>query len=57
MQSNLEIFIDKHSLIELGNVCTLIREGWNLIHFEKNETEIQTDKNTRIVLIRKFDTK
>lgn len=56
MQANLALEINKNNLDHMKNLCTLIREGWELIIFDSTAEmkEGVKDNNTKAVLIRKM---
>lgn len=56
-QFNLKIEINSNDIDDLKSLCTLIREGWELMHIGKNDhidKEVHK-KDTKAVLIRQMD--
>ena len=51
-QFNLVLYINKNDIYHLDHLCTIIKEGWVLVHFDSHKQE---DTDTKVVLIRKFD--
>ena len=51
-QLNLKLLINRNYTPDLGKVTKLVREGWDIIHFDLyNEEE---GKDTKVILIREM---
>jgi hypothetical protein len=51
-QLNLRLYINQSNLDELNHINTLVREGWDIVHFAPSQEEDGSD--TKVVLIRKM---
>ncbi len=49
-QLNLKVMINRNNPSDLEKVTKLVREGWDIIHFDMSNEE--KDKDTKVVLIR-----
>jgi hypothetical protein len=51
-QLNLKLLINRNYITDLDKITKLVREGWDIIHFDLcNEEEC---KDTKVVLTRKM---
>jgi hypothetical protein len=51
-QLNLKLLINRNYITDLDKITKLVREGWDIIHFDLcNEEE---GKDTKVVLTRKM---
>ena len=54
-QLQLKVLINRNNVDDLDMITILIREGWNLIHF--NLSTEQEDRDTKVVLTRDMQPK